>query len=353
MAQRAMLVPEPWQGTAQSIPFQDMQWLADMHDRTYLALWQRWPEHDLPLGWHRYVVSFHLEMIDLDWIQRQAERVQAPILLLSDLDHNDYQFHPGIEYHQYYYWHRQLDQIMQWFPAPCARHITHKFSAFCNRITQSKLWVFTALAEYAGQEHCQLKLDTWLEEKNVHHREPCGHAELDYLSHVFYTKYLGQKYLIDDFDNARHNVQSHTANPWHPAYQSVAFNFTNESWHYSRMHDKVLPGPFLTEKTLKCLAGGTPFISVAQAGVYRALAHLGLEFDYGLDLSWDDDTGNISRMAAVVGLIKSMSECSAEELWARAKHSSEHNHDMIWSGEFSRRCEEHNFAVRNLLTGCK
>jgi len=344
-----MLVPMPSTGTHNTCDFSTVEWLQELPSNTYYALWLRWPEFDLPTGYDRYVISFHLEPVDVEWVNRQAAKVAAPIVLLSDANYYNYPFHTNIFSYTYYYWHQQIDTIKKWFPNKVDKNIKFKASAFCNRITQSKMIVFTALAEYLKTE-ALLKLDDWLEEKNVHYRNTTGIKKIDELANIFWSTYFGKKYIIDQFTNSADNVQRKTADPWSKAYQECTFNFTNESFHYSYMNTQqqefVHPGPFLTEKTLKCLVGATPFIAVGQFDTYSTLKNLGFEFDYGeLDLAWDQDSGNLSRLSSIVDTIRNFQNYSVDDLFVMSEDSTEHNFNRVWSKEFYNHCNLHNSRV--------
>jgi len=58
-----------WQGVATDYPtHQGMEWLPELGVKTYCLLWQLFPSKTniiLPLGYDRYIVSFHMEAIDL------------------------------------------------------------------------------------------------------------------------------------------------------------------------------------------------------------------------------------------------------------------------------------------------
>jgi hypothetical protein len=111
----------------------------------------------------------------------------------------------------------------------------------------------------------------------------------------------------------------------------------------------VRPGPHLSEKTLKCLVAGTPFIPVGQFRTYANLRKLGLEFDYGIDLAWDEDPGNLSRLVGIVDMIKTLADYTKEDLVEMTRASTDHNTDMIWSGEFQRHARAHNEIVREQI----
>jgi hypothetical protein len=350
-----MLVPKMVVGTHNTCDFSSVEWLRQLPNNTYYALWLRWPNFDLPMGYNLYIVSFHLEPVDVEWVTKQASRVNAPVVVLSDLNYYEYQFPKNVTTYTYYYWHVQLEKIKQWFPNKIEKHLKFKASAFCNRITQSKMIVFTALAEHLGS-HALLKLDDWLEEKNVHYRNSTGIKQIDDVADIFWAKYFGKKYSIDQFDNRQDNVQLKTSNPWTSAYQECVFNFTNESFHYSYMtadqHEFVYPGPFLTEKTLKCLAGGTPFIAVGQFDTYASLINLGFKFDYGeLDLAWDQDPGNLTRLSSILDIILDFKKYNIADLDEMSRESTNYNFDHVWSNKFYDMCELFNKrTIESIIT---
>jgi hypothetical protein len=187
-----------------------------------------------------------------------------------------------------------------------------------------------------------MKLDDWLKEKNVHYREKTGVDVLDLLSETFFKKYFGQKFIVDEFVNGKHNFQSVTANPWTAPFPEAALHFTNESFHYSAMGDTVLPGPFITEKTLKCLVGNTGFVPVGQFDTYGTLAKLGFDFSYQFDTTWDADPGNLSRLVKIVELINTLTNYNATEIFEMTRESSNFNYEHVWSGNFNTTCQEKN-----------
>jgi len=214
-------------------------------------------------------------------------------------------------------------------------------SAYCSRITQSKLLIFTALAEYVGLDRSMLTLHTWLEEKNVHDRQPCGVQTLDQLSEIFFSKYFGRIIQHDDYTQNK-NCQAYTADYTGPAYQDCAIHFTNESYHYSLMGEHIRPGPFFTEKTLKCLAAGQTFVPVGQFDTYGTLERVGFKFDFGFDRSWDADPGNLSRLQSLVRLIENLADMTSQDMISSGIQSCQHNLDHVLSGNFSKTCNNIN-----------
>jgi hypothetical protein len=347
-----MLVPQIWRGPALDIPFAEYQWIKSIPGRVWCGLFEKMPSKannflHLPDNYDIYIISFHLEPIDLEWIDEVSKTLHAPLIILVDAFDIDYPVKNNVFIMSYIYWHRQLELGMTWFPKSANLVKTKKYmaSAVCNRITQSKLLITTALLEEFG-DSCLIALNNLIEEKNVHFRQSTGNVVLDNLSKIFWQKYQGKKIAIDDFESATQNYQRNTINPWIPLLQDTVLHFTNETLAYSFMqtdHKKfIYPGPFLTEKTLKCLLGGTAFIPVGQYNTYGALNRLGLNFAYTFDISWDQDPGNLSRLESIIQLIQWLKNYTPHEIFDMVKDSTNYNYDLVWSGDFSRNCQTHN-----------
>jgi hypothetical protein len=285
-------------------------------------------------------VSFHLEAVNLPWLKKQ--KVTGPILVLFDGQPYDCQI-PNVYFFTFFYWHYQLQKMQEWFGIKEQTVPKYKFSAVCNRISQSKVWTITKLLETA-RDSSLIVLNSWLEEKSVHGWQATGNTKLDQLTEQFRDQYFGQQLKIDNFDNAAHNSQNITGNPWQPLYQDCAVHFTNESFHYSGMFEDgqtyIWPGPFLTEKTLKCLLGNTAFVPVGQFETYKTLINLGFRFDYNFNTAWDLDAGNLSRAESIINLLDELNQFDANALVSNTQESSKHNQNYITSGKFFEKCQQ-------------
>ena len=339
--------------------WRELDWLADLPRDTYFAINPSLPSTwhkpiDLPLGHSLYVITFHQERFDSDWISEQVTRItDAPVIILSDGSIYNFAVPSNVHFYTFHSWHHHMDLIMTMFPERQVRNnVKYKASTICNRVTQSKMLTFTALIEYLERSDILVKLSDWIEEKNVHNWQSTGNAALDELTKIFKTRYQGTTIEIDAFSNARDNLQTVTSNPWQPVLMESAVHFVGESYHYSLMQtdgrETIMPGPALSEKTFKCLVAGTPFVPVAQFECYKHLADLGLQFDYGdIDLSWDLDPGNLTRLAGLVKMIQSLKQYSIDDIMGMTKRSSEHNTDHIWSRAFDKLCRDHNEIIAN------
>jgi len=345
------LVPLPWEGNISDFKnnthiHQGYEWITTIstNKKIFLKLYQRWPMEDLPLNYECYIISFHLEAVDIAWLTRQSKLVNNIIVLC---DGRFYNFTiNNVTFLSYYYWQYQLNTMIKWFGTNVNKNIIKKASAICNRITESKLLTFTAVAEYIGTTNSMLVLNDWLEPDNIMKEYEIFSPSIQLLTDVFFKKYYKKIFKIDDFDNSTDNYQYITAIPWQPIYQNCAIHFTNESFHYSDISDKLgdymHPGPFITEKTFKCLLGQTAFVPVGQFDTYGTLQKLGFEFNYNFDISFDSIIGDHDRLEAIINLIKQFANMSKEELFEGTRESSIYNYNHIVNGDFYDICEDIN-----------
>jgi len=341
------LVPPILSGPSSNIAG-DMSWLNQLPANTYYFLWGSSDRNfNLPLGHDCYVISYHSATLDIDWLKIQTKRILAPIILLSDFNYYNFLNVKNLHCYTYHSWHKQIELLRSQSLNKQPKNIKYKASAVCGRITQSKLISLTAVAEILGQKESLLILGNSLEEKDVHHRVKTNNVLVDQISDVFWNKYYGQIFKMDSSQNS--------TDQWNPLYQECALHFTNERFSYSYIQTSTsqytCPGPFLTEKTFKCLIGGTGFVPVGQFDVYRSLSLLGFKFDYDLDLGFDTDSGNITRLEKTIKLIQNLESLSAQEIYELTKHSSLYNQELIESGDLYTRCEQQNSKTAQLILG--
>jgi hypothetical protein len=349
-----MLHPDTWKGVATECPIKDMEWIRSLGQKTYCHLWLRWPSESnvcLPQGYNRYIVSFHLEAVDVTWLWKISSYIFAPIEVLTDSYAYDCPLPSNVIIHQFHWWHKQCELIMQWYPEKIEKKITHQFSAICRRITQSKLLITTALLE--NKTNSLIKLNTF--KGNDADVKP-GNDKLDRLYNKFYTNWYGKTIdLIDTkslfSDISTYGNQFVNSNPWTEVYQNCALHFTNESFHFSYLENHLgsylYPGPFITEKTFKCLIGATGFVPVGQFETYHALEEVGFKFAYDFNTDFDNDSGNITRLLSIVQLIEQLSQWKPQDIFEATRESCKYNREYILSGDFYRFCTNKNLNVIN------
>jgi hypothetical protein len=333
------------------LAWNELDWLHDLSGNNYFGLWLRRGDPNLPPGYDNYIISYHMEPLDWEWICYQSKHVDGRIIIINDgHSYDNFDKLTNVDFYTFHSWHFQLQQIHELFTKIPNKQQKYKVSAINNRVTQSKLIIFTAIMELI-EDKSLVKLSDWIEPKNVNWYKETGYPILDQLTETFRQKYEGNTIAIDTFSS---NRQRYNSNPFSIALTDAALHFSLESYHYSYMIDDygkyTRAGPHLSEKTLKCLLGETAFIPVGQFDVYNQLQQLGFMFDYGpLDLSFDRDIGNLSRLVKTVELCKTINIYSIEELLHYTKESSEHNREHIISGDFGNLCKQANEQTANKI----
>jgi hypothetical protein len=325
-------------------------WIPNLKNKnSYLFLNQPWSRNGgypllPPSGYDYYITSGDSLMFGLP--EYMVSKLSGKIIHLTGCIIEDNFNNNRIEYVPYNTAHMRLNRYkrLQNF----TKQIAFKASALTNRVTQSKAIIFAALMHHLGEKNCAVSLHHNLyHTKNVHNWTVSGNEICDYFLKIFLNQHKDKNYslCVDDGDLHGYN---------NIAYQQSALNFTQESYHYSFTMDGdkcyVQPGPFLTEKTWKCIISSTAFIPVGQCYAYRWLKSLGLQFDYGpLNLKFDEDPGNLTRLEKIIQLIESLQEWSAQEIYEFTKTSTQHNTEYVQSAEFWKRCEASNTDTYSLL----
>jgi hypothetical protein len=322
--------------------FASLAWPTD----TLFALNLQWPTEwcNLPTGRSLYVLTFHLEQIDIEFVKKVAQtNSTSRVLVITDNDVVPSTWWPAnCDFVSWITWHKQLDQIALLYGiASEPNQPTHKLSSLCFRTDQFKHYVTGYLLEHADLNDCIISYHG--QHQHRYFFQPSGRPVLD---HVLSFMQARQPHMeIDGFDASKNYPMANC--DWHVApYTDAAVNFTNEGFHYSyTVKDGVdfyWPGPYVTEKTWKPLLAGCAFVSVGQAHIYQYLEQLGLRFDYGLDLSYDLETRDFDRIEQIFRVIDQTLTYSTKELTNLTRASTQHNLNWIANGEFRKRCDQRN-----------
>lgn len=308
-----------------------------------------WPECP-PSGYRNYIVSGDSLMIG--WANVLARNLDGNIIqLFQSIIPADFPSY-GCHYHVYNTAHLRIGRLAQHLDiksqSEIPKNIRFKASALTHRITQSKIIVFAALQDLLSDQDLVVSLRNHvIDQKNVHGWGSTPNAVCNHYIERFRSCWQGTEIELPWDDGCSWSCNN-------PAYHEAALNFTQESYHYSLDgapgHGYMRPGPFLTEKTWKCLLSETAFIPVGQYHSYHWLKRLGLEFDYGeLDLSFDEQPGDLDRLEKIVSLIDSLNNFTADEIFEMTRSSTLHNRQWISSGDFYDLCEKDNQEFYDFL----
>jgi hypothetical protein len=340
-----------WEVISQDTDLKHFHLLKNLVDQDVFWANVGWPEQhwQLPLGHRGYVLM--VEGPEITWLEKQAARIDAPVIVLGMV--NQYGYHcDDLIYVPWVEWHYQTKEMLAAFSWMPKTHCTHLVSSLSARVTQNKIWSTMALLDHVAEDQRLISISDRIDLKNVHDWTLTDNRVLDDLTQRYRRDLLGRPLMIDDFDHHRQSI-SNNHDYTSRAYRDAVFNVNNESWHYSFKHTPdrrwTYPGPFLTEKTMKCLLSETAIIANGQFDTYRTLESLGMEFDYGLDLSHDTEPGNIDRAVGMVDLIACLGNHGVDYWFDRTWQSRRHNREHIISGDFYDACESINLRSLDLI----
>ena len=294
---------------------------------------------DLPPGHRGYIVK--VEGHDLDWLSRQAKLVDAPIFVLNGCVNPGDFFDPVTSVHwlPWVDWHYNLQSMLHNFSPVVTKQLTKKISSLVRISKPNKMIALAAVNKYHSHDSIA-SLNENLHWRTYLDNGRTGHPNFDTLLKEV-DIHAGKCQYIDDVSDYRDGNTLHIKlNDFHhPAYQCCAINVTNESFYNSDGWTAdgrcfTYPGPFLTEKTLKCLLGETAFIANGQFQTYSTLRSLGFEFEYGLDLSYDNIKPDLDRLIAMFELIQSLQAVDTMEIFENTRTSCLHNKEHVLSGKF-------------------
>lgn len=313
---------------------------------TVFALNLQWPNKwcTLPSGRSLYVLTFHSEQVDVDWIRELAiKESNSTILVVSEFTIQKSPWWPeNCVFASWVTWHYQVNEIRKMYGmATTPNTPERKISSLCFRSEQFKYYVTGYLLQKVSVD--DMIISYYANEQNKWFFTQVGKPRLDAIFE--YMNKTKPRILIDDFDASQNYPMLNCK--WNiPPYNNAAINFTNEgftqTYAFKDGHNFTWPGPYVTEKTWKPLLAGCAFVSVGQAFIHQELINRGFKFDYGFDLSHDREVGDLDRIELILDLIDNISSMSAKEISAATKQSTQHNLDWIEQGSFYQVCDNLN-----------
>jgi len=315
---------------------------------TYLLINPVWPDDNLinqiPQS-SCYVLAWMSEHIDIFWTKKFAlAHPNSKILALVDSDIFSTDWLPNnVTVVRWMIWpyvvHRMIEKYgSQDYVSNPNYHIT----SLCNRVSQYKFYASAYLLNHSLKHKAQISYHAHIDKfSDIDHLRVGDHL-LDSLV----DRYLDHPPVsLDAVDSTQRRVGDVFDWNWKAFTDSVVC-LTNEGNHYSFYSDGnyefVRPGPFLTEKTFKPLLSGQALLPVGQAHTYKYLETLGFNFDYGFDKSFDQDSGDLSRIKKLFFTIDKILEMDLQDLWNSCKLSTEHNSQWIRSKDFLNQIDQLN-----------
>jgi hypothetical protein len=307
-----------------------------LQNNIFFGINLQWPAFDLPKNYSKYFLSFHTEYIDIQWILKQAKLVYPkPIFLVTESKFSDtFIFLDNVTVTQYITIDRQLAVALKEFGAQAPTKTIPKFkiSSLAFRISQYKRFVTSYLLTTFPKKDMILTYHNFLGKTEDLHNAPSIHY-LDQLDFNFSKTMINfdDSYTLDD------NSPIANANYNSPPFQDALINLTNESFHYSNsMLDGKnfnYPGPYITEKTFKPLLASRPFLAVGQANTYQYLNTLGFNTNFGFQIAYDKDLGDLTRIKGIFEAIDEIKNTSIDNLYASSIDAVTENHKYLISNQ--------------------
>lgn len=307
----------------------------------WLGLNLQWPQFDLPAHFTQYLVSWHTEYMDVNWLQLQCQRVYpAQVICVTDwpCDLSHLQM-DNLLCLQVDTMHKQLEIVKQRYGiATDLTKPTYKISSLASRVSQFKKFVTAYLLANVNHNDMILSWQNYIAKSQDMHGHPTGLQHLDNLDFCALDRAIFVN--INDGYSCKGNSPIDNANWQVDAYTNSLINFTNESFHYSLTtnngHDFFChPGPYFTEKTWKPLLAGRPFVTVGQACSYQRLKENGVCVDFGFELDYDRDLGDLSRISKIFRVIDDINQRCIKDLFDASADACRHNLMLIRNGNLS------------------
>lgn len=309
------------------------------------------PNASLPPGFNAYIVKN--EGPDLQWLFDQSESLNAPIFIFNvcnttyfDVDEFPYK---NIHWLPWIEWHHQTEAMLDNYSGTVEKNIKKKISCLVRMSKTNKLVALSAVHKYHSQDSFTSFHNANYKDSTDVDIEPTGHREFDQILENILI-YCNQTKTIDDihlYENDFTLLQDKIHDFHADAYQTCAINVTNES--FFRTNHQYTPGPFLTEKTLNCILGETAFLANGQSGTYLSLQKLGFEFNYGLDLSYDNLIGDLDRLVSLHNTIRSLQYMDTIDIFEQTRNSCLANKEHVLSKKFYNICENINENTINKI----
>ena len=157
----------------------------------------------------------------------------------------------------------------------------------------------------------------------------------------------GQHYYNHQFNNSAFKISNYQLENYFPvntADSSSSADYCATDYINTRM-EIVLETLFddqrwhLTEKTLRPIACGQPFMIASSAGILKYLRRYGFKtFGEWIDESYDDITDPMERMHAIIAVMKNIAEMAESDkdlLFQKMKDTCDYNKKRFFSNEFT------------------
>ena len=316
---------------------------------------------DILKKFSRVILSYHFQTFDLyNLLELFSDHPNQKFLFLLDqnVDIPEYKtlsdIFPNVTVLPWITWHSQLQTAIKWHGiADKSAPRSKKLSLLSGRKDIHKL-IVTAFVlqkfhpeEYLCSFHNSITHDAYWEKDGFYVPENLKYLLDNMIKH-------DTKIILDPILDKKLRIPSIT--DWkYPAFTDCMVNLPLESQFNDvtqyQDHQLRIPGPMFTEKTWKPLLAGQSFLPIGQFHSCQSLQKFGLKFDIGLDLEFDNEIGEFSRLEKIIWILDSIKKMDHDELSHKSKINAEYNLETIKSGNFFKNCENHNQKILSSIRG--
>lgn len=330
----------------------------DFNDTFFaLNLTETVPEKILNHDFKKIVISYHSEHIHYQPLYDIfIENKDRKFLLISDFssfsifnDEAKSDFWPDNVTHVHWLsWGEQLSEAVKISGiAKNPRVPSKKISSLSNRHEFHKAAITAFLLKNQLKDDMVISWHKWKATENIFYLEESYDIDERIARYLFDESFLRtDKILVDKFDNSV-NSPRQNINWVHSALLDCAVNITNESTFQTlgQLNDNtpvVIPGPYITDKTIKPLLGGTAFLHVGQPFLLKKLNELGIDTNFGFPSDYDNEPFEDDRILKIYKSIEFIINSTINELYQNSYGAIVNNLHCIKNGIFYNNCKKHN-----------
>jgi hypothetical protein len=307
----------------------------------------------IPKNYKNILISFHTEFYQYDkLINFFNSHADCDFLLISDGDANGNIWPDHVTYCSWVTWHQQLSMVVDRYGYNQEkRSPTKRLSALSRRNEFGRAAIVAYLINEYDLTDCIVSwhnidygISPWYFDASANVPDRIW----QYLSSEKFSQLTN---LFADGPLVLPNLPVINGNWKKTAYLDAVLNLTNESVYGTLFNQgKCYTTPYLTEKTWKPLIARQPFLPIGQGNTLTHLSKLGMNFDYGFSLDYDQCKHDFDRMIKIYDLLEHIKNIDSDSLLNNSQPSADHNLEIIINGEFSKKCQEHNDANFDLVT---
>lgn len=315
------------------------------------------PEKILNHPFKKIVISYHIEHIHYQLLYDiVVNNKDKHFLLISDFDSFDikddeaeFNFWPNnVTPIQWLSWGEQISKAKKISGiAELPKFPTKKLSSLANRHEYHKAAITAYILNNFLMEDTIISWHKWNAREEIYYLADDYSIDKKIKQQLSSKKFLETESIeFDIFDNSLNtpNINIHWDNA---AYLDCAVNITNESTFssigvISTDRSVAIPGPFITEKTIKPLLSGTAFLHVGQPFLLRKLNELGIDTNFGFPSDYDNEPFEDDRILKIYKSIEFIMNSTIDELYQNSYDAIVNNLDCIKNGVFYNNCKKHN-----------